>query len=382
MITVHRGAGMLAPGFGLLFALLMNVLTYRIFGGEYYEEHRWPKLSVLIMSGLACLVVGLLIKKKSARDAHIEQQAINALSQKHEIGNLIAFHGPRDHLMYIPLQYWSIFYFVAAIIYISLGAFASGPSSARKTSKFPPTSLASPVAARNVGEERIAQQVKDVVVNYCRDKQGRVESKEALAAMAAVVGERCLDAAGEIPVSTHAFEPGQRVFSDRINELLTGDYTTDLADISSVSIFGVIRDELAGTKFQNHFPSLDAVFTGFAGGIGKHEWGKVPLSVPKKYYPEKLPLRVAFDTRYSVEAALGPIKYDKARSLHVCTTAMIMMLKDESLVNQLEPSVALALTFETINGMAKTVPMKDKAIDTPTRAMIEAQHTVLRMEPR
>ena len=55
MIMVHRGAGMLAPGFGLLFALFMNVLTFRVFGGEYYQEHRWPKLTVLIMSGIACL---------------------------------------------------------------------------------------------------------------------------------------------------------------------------------------------------------------------------------------------------------------------------------------------------------------------------------------
>jgi len=125
MIMVHRGAGMLAPGFGLLFALFMNVLTYRVFGGEYYQEHKWPKLTVLIMSGIACLAVGLLIKRKRVRDADREQQAIDSLSKKHETANLLAFHGPRDHLMYIPLQYWSIVYFVAAIIYGSLGAFAS-----------------------------------------------------------------------------------------------------------------------------------------------------------------------------------------------------------------------------------------------------------------
>ena len=79
MIMVNRGAGMLAPGFGLLFALFMNVLTFRVINYVRY-----------------CLSA-----------------------------NLIAFHGPRDHLMYIPLQYWSIVYFVAAIIYGSLGAFAS-----------------------------------------------------------------------------------------------------------------------------------------------------------------------------------------------------------------------------------------------------------------
>src|ERR1044072_4485249 len=118
MFAIHRGAGMLAPGFGLLFAVMANVLTYRIFGGSYYEEHSWPKFGVLFMSGVACLVAGLLIKNMRARNAEGEKQAINALSQKHSIVNEIALAGPRDHLMFIPLQYWSIAYFAAALFYL------------------------------------------------------------------------------------------------------------------------------------------------------------------------------------------------------------------------------------------------------------------------
>lgn len=380
MIAVHRGVGMLAPGFGLLFALLVNVLTFKIAGFSYYEEHQWPKLSVLIMAGLACLVAGTLIKKKRKRDAPLEEQAINALGPRSETIKLIAFSGPRDHLMFIPLQYWSIVYFVAAIIYL-VSASASSPSVRVKNDKSY-MSLRAAVAERNAEDEHIAQQVKDVVVTYCRDKRGRVDSKEALAAMGAVVGERCLAAAGEIPVRTHDLEPGQRAFSDKINVLLTGDQTTELAAIRADSVFGTIRDQLAGTRYQNHFPLLQDIFRGFAGGISKHEWGKVPLSAPAKYQPERLPLRVAFDTRQNIDAALQPISSDMARSLHVCTLAMTMMLQDENLAGQLEPAIALTLTFETINGMAKTVPMRDKAIDKPTQAMIEAQHQVLRIEPR
>jgi hypothetical protein len=66
MFAVHRGAGMLAPGFGLLFALLANVLTFRVLGVSYYEDHRWPKFSVLVMAGLACLLVGVLLKRKES----------------------------------------------------------------------------------------------------------------------------------------------------------------------------------------------------------------------------------------------------------------------------------------------------------------------------
>ena len=144
MIAVHRGAGMLAPGFGLLFALLANVLTFRIFGGSYYEEHNWPKVSVLVMAGLACLVAGILIKRKRKRDAYLEQQAINSLSQKHEIANQLAFSGPRDHLMFIPLQYWSIVYLMTAIIYVFVSASASGTSAPVKNGKSPASSLAGP----------------------------------------------------------------------------------------------------------------------------------------------------------------------------------------------------------------------------------------------
>ena len=147
MFVIHRGAGMLAPAFGLLFALLANVLTFRIFGGSYYEEHSWPKFGVLVMSGLACLIVGLLIKKIRERNAHLEQQAIDSLSQKHEIANELAFFGPRDHLMFIPLPYWSIVYFAGALVYLLLGPFGSSPAVSQNR-KSPSSSGAPPVIRR------------------------------------------------------------------------------------------------------------------------------------------------------------------------------------------------------------------------------------------
>jgi hypothetical protein len=102
----------------LLFAILANVVTYKIFGGSYYEDHRWPKLSVLVLAGLACLLVGLLLKRKRQREAYLEQQALDSLHPRFKTANTVAFSGPRDHLMLIPLQYWSIVYFASAIIYV------------------------------------------------------------------------------------------------------------------------------------------------------------------------------------------------------------------------------------------------------------------------
>ena len=111
---------MLAPGFGLFFALAANILTYKIFGDSYYEKHRWPKLGVLLMAGLACLVVGLLIRKKRAGETHQEHAAGNSISSKLDSAKDILHAGPRDHLMYIPLHYWSLAYFIGAIVYLSL----------------------------------------------------------------------------------------------------------------------------------------------------------------------------------------------------------------------------------------------------------------------
>lgn len=117
MIEVHRGAGMLVPILGILAALVMNIVTIKFFGHSYYQEHSWPKLAVLLLAGVSCLAVGILLKKKRSRDIQKEQTYVNSLSPKFEAVKQIAFSGPRDHLMFIPLQYWSIVYFVAALIY-------------------------------------------------------------------------------------------------------------------------------------------------------------------------------------------------------------------------------------------------------------------------
>ena len=117
MIEVHRGAGMLVPLFGLLSALLMNVATIKLLDDSYYQDHKWPKLVVLVIAGLSCLVTGFLLKRKRVRDANKEQLYLDSLSSRFETAKQLAFSGPRDHLMFIPLQYWSIVYFAAAILY-------------------------------------------------------------------------------------------------------------------------------------------------------------------------------------------------------------------------------------------------------------------------
>lgn len=113
MVIPHGGLGMLAPGFGLLLALLVNVLCYRLMGVAYYEEHMWPKVAVLLVAGVACLLVGLLRKRGTPK---VKPQT--GLGSGMEARQEPAFDGSRDHLFFIPLHYWSIAYLVAAIIYL------------------------------------------------------------------------------------------------------------------------------------------------------------------------------------------------------------------------------------------------------------------------
>jgi uncharacterized membrane protein YhaH (DUF805 family) len=121
MIAVHRGLGMLVPLFGIFAALLMNIVTAKLFGDSYYQEQRWPKLGVLLLAGLCCLVTGVLLKKKRLRDAPREQDYIASLSSRFESAKELAFSGPRDHLMFVPLQYWSLVYFAGAVFYVVWG---------------------------------------------------------------------------------------------------------------------------------------------------------------------------------------------------------------------------------------------------------------------
>lgn len=233
-----------------------------------------------------------------------------------------------------------------------------------------------------IQDEQLAKDLAKLIEAYVRKAGVASPDKEAIAAMAAVVGERCEEAAGEFPVRKHTFVPGQRIFSDRINVLLAGDgRTLDLDRIPAESVYAKIRDQVDVKRYPRpDFPGLASVFQSFARRIGKPEdWGKVPLSLPPEEWPRLLPLRVTFDTRNGVDTLLAPINNDKERALRIATRALTMLLNDAD--RSLEPRATLTLVFETINGAAKTAPMI-QAIAEPTMAMGEAQHKVIKIGGR
>jgi hypothetical protein len=121
------------------------------------------------------------------------------------------------------------------------------------------------------------------------------------------------------------------------------------------------------TFTKESFPALSSVFKGFAARAGDpKDWGKVPLSVPEENHPFILPLKVGYETRARVDEILRPIRSNKPLRLQVATEALAAILNMIS--NVMNPSIALMLAIETINGMMKTAPMTAKALAEGKRA--------------
>jgi hypothetical protein len=214
-------------------------------------------------------------------------------------------------------------------------------------------------------EEVVAGHLVDLVVTGLEDEHG-VRAEDAICALATIVGERCIDAAGEYDPRAHTFTPGARVFSDRVNQLIAGDVLSDeLGALSPASIVGLLRDRLAGRSYERaHFPAMTAVLRSFAARAGKKEdWGTVPLSVPPEHQPRLIPLRVAFETRPAVDKLVAGLGPDKRRALRAAALALAQLL--EMVCQAVDPKVALLLALETINGVSKTAPMTVAAMKGP-----------------
>jgi len=205
----------------------------------------------------------------------------------------------------------------------------------------------------------------ELVMKRLTERGNRIRAENAICAAAAIVGERCIDAAGDFPLRDHNLPPGQRVFSDRANQLLCGDIPDAAIDnLPPQSVYGILRAGLSTDAYPTaQFPTLVSVFAGFAAGIGNpQDWGKVPVTVLPRNHPTTIPLQFAFETRDKVDAILHPVSANKMHCLTLCTRALVSLLSHMS--KAIEPDVALRLAFEITNGMAKTAPMTKRASAT------------------
>ena len=212
-------------------------------------------------------------------------------------------------------------------------------------------------------DQPLRKRLVDLVYTAVRDPDGRIHVEDAISAAATMVAERCIDAAGDFPLREHEFTPGSPVFSTRANELICGDVSEEgVSQIPADSIVGMLRARLDRSMYSDaEFPNLPDVFRQFAARIGGPvEWGRVPLSVPENHFPFIRPLQISYETRTRVDDILAPVRHDKARCLRIATESLAEILTE--VASAIDHMLALTLAVETINCMAKTAPMTERAM--------------------
>ena len=202
----------------------------------------------------------------------------------------------------------------------------------------------------------LAEKILDLV----RDPDGRVRTEDFISALSAIVGERCIEAAGEYEINKHDFAPGTRVFSDQVNELLNGNSPeADWESIPPDSVFGLIWVVSTNNGYaKEEFPPMPEIFERFASGVPEaSEWGRASLSIPKDHFPRMLPIRVAYESRTAINAVLLKDSERRLRASTFALLAGLLWVKDS-----IDHGVVLRLALETINALSKTAPMTDAAL--------------------
>jgi hypothetical protein len=193
------------------------------------------------------------------------------------------------------------------------------------------------------------------------NKDGRIRAEDLITAAVSVTAELCIEAAGDFNPRKHRFIPGSRVFSDKVNQLLSGDSAEEIDAVPAQSVIGMLRDQLLIAGYsRSDFPSIRAMLKHFAANVAQaSDWGKLPWSVPEANKPFILPLRVAYEARPTVDHVFRALTSSQQKlRAGVFTLAKVLI----EVRNVIDRKTALVLALETVNGMAKTAPMTDEAM--------------------
>jgi len=232
----------------------------------------------------------------------------------------------------------------------------------RKTSK----AVAEP-AASAFDPKPAADALVSVLETGVADSHGRIRVEDLLTAAAAVTGQSCIAALGEIDPDKHDLPPGQAVFSDAMNALLCHDAKSWDDGALAGSLFGAIRSGAIEAGYDAAaFPPLEGVFSNHAASLNANEdprktWGRVALSVGADHLPTLPPLRYAYELRAKTQEIWANLGVKPKDQPAVCATALTTLLG--RIRGAIAPATALAIVFETLNGMAKMAPMTPRHMD-------------------
>jgi hypothetical protein len=186
----------------------------------------------------------------------------------------------------------------------------------------------------------------------------RVRAEDYIAVLAAVTGEAAIVASG-IDIESFPGTPGQGVFGNQINEVLSGDQA-DVGTVPSLSVLGILLSELVpATVPREYFGSIERLYRLVAANVGGVAWGTVATSVPDDNRPSVIPLQVAFELRPAVDALMTQARLSPSLRHVLCALALADGLRQ---VRQaIDMRVAITLALEVAFGTAKMLPVSKRA---------------------
>ena len=110
MIVIWRGAGALVIIFGIIAALLGNIVGSVVFNqNDYFSMHSWIQSSTLAFAGLLSWFTGRFLNSRPGRPVTNRQTGETILEK------------PNHHLMFIKMEYWGPIYLVIGIFVLVAG---------------------------------------------------------------------------------------------------------------------------------------------------------------------------------------------------------------------------------------------------------------------
>jgi hypothetical protein len=205
-----------------------------------------------------------------------------------------------------------------------------------------------------------AESLRETAMRLVQTDDGRVRVEDFLNVVASATGEAAIVASGVFDIEHNEMMPGQPVFGDAINMVLTGDVTS-VSQCAPTSAIGALRDSL-DERLQPLVMQLDleAAYKWTAEHVGTGEWGGVVLDISDDNRPGMLPLQAAFELRPYVVAQEEQHHLETGDRGRLCAVTLGLSLN--MVQDAIDPAVALTLSIQTLFGMAKMVPMSAKAM--------------------
>jgi hypothetical protein len=104
-MIIWTGLGFLVAVIVFGFSLAFNLAFNALWGEGYYDTHKWPFAISLFLSAIACWLLGLALRKRTARTV-IDKAT----------GQEIVLNRSNHSLFFIPMHFWGPILAVIAVV--------------------------------------------------------------------------------------------------------------------------------------------------------------------------------------------------------------------------------------------------------------------------